>query len=46
LTGWPQGRGVTTITYATFGASFVAVLIRARLAVFDRTIEEAALDLG
>ena len=48
LTGWPQGRGVMTITiaHATFGASFVAVLVRARLAAFDRTLEEAALDLG
>jgi putrescine transport system permease protein len=48
LTGWPQGRGVATITiaHATFGASFVAVLVRARLAAFDRTLEEVALDLG
>jgi putrescine transport system permease protein len=45
---WPHGRGVMTITiaHATFGASFVAVLVRARLAAFDRTLEEAALDLG
>jgi putrescine transport system permease protein len=48
LIGWPHGRGVLTITiaHATFGASFVAVLVRARLAAFDRTLEEAALDLG
>lgn len=48
LTGWPHGRGILTITiaHATFGASFVAVLVRARLAAFDRTLEEAALDLG
>jgi putrescine transport system permease protein len=47
-TGWPHGRGIATITiaHATFGASFVAVLVRARLAAFDRTLEEAALDLG
>jgi putrescine transport system permease protein len=46
--GWPHGRGILTITiaHATFGASFVAVLVRARLAAFDRTLEEAALDLG
>lgn len=45
--GWP-GRGVITITiaHATFGACFVAVLVRAQLAAFDRTLEEAALDLG
>jgi putrescine transport system permease protein len=48
LVGWPRGRGIMTITiaHATFGASFVAVLVRARLAAFDRTLEEAALDLG
>jgi putrescine transport system permease protein len=48
LTGWPAGRGVMTITiaHATFGASFVAVLVRAQLAASDRSLEEAALDLG
>jgi putrescine transport system permease protein len=48
LTGWPHGRGIATITiaHATFATSFVAVLVRARLAAFDRTLEEAALDLG
>ncbi len=46
--GWPQGRGILTITiaHATFGACFVSVLVRAQLAAFDRTLEEAALDLG
>ena len=45
--GWP-GRGLPTITaaHATFGACFVAVLVRAQLAGFDRTLEEAASDLG
>ncbi|MBO0738827.1 MAG: ABC transporter permease subunit [Alphaproteobacteria bacterium] len=45
--GWP-GRGVLTITlaHATFGACFVSVLVRAQLAGFDRSLEEAALDLG
>ncbi len=48
LIGWPASRGVMTITiaHATFGASFVAVLVRAQLASFDRALEEAALDLG
>jgi putrescine transport system permease protein len=48
LIGWPQGRGVMTITIAhsTFGACFVSVLVRAQLAGFDRALEEAALDLG
>ncbi len=45
--GWP-GRGVLTITiaHATFAACFVSVLVRAQLAGFDRTLEEAACDLG
>jgi putrescine transport system permease protein len=45
--GWP-GRGMVTITvaHATFGMCFVAVLVRAQLAGFDRSVEEAALDLG
>jgi putrescine transport system permease protein len=45
--GWPP-RGVPTITvaHATFGACFVSVLVRAQLADFDRSLEEAALDLG
>jgi putrescine transport system permease protein len=46
--GWPQGRGVLTITiaHATLGLAFVAVVVQARLAAFDRSLEEAALDLG
>jgi putrescine transport system permease protein len=45
--GWPS-RGILTITvaHATFGACFVSVLVRAQLAGFDHTIEEAAADLG
>jgi putrescine transport system permease protein len=45
--GWPS-RGIVTITVAhgTFGMCFVAVLVRAQLAGFDRSVEEAALDLG
>jgi putrescine transport system permease protein len=46
--GWPTSRGILTVTiaHATFGSCFVAVLVRAQLAGFDRTLEEAALDLG
>jgi putrescine transport system permease protein len=45
--GWPS-RGIVTITvaHATFGMCFVAVLVRAQLAGFDHSVEEAALDLG
>jgi putrescine transport system permease protein len=46
--GWPATRGIVTVTiaHATFGSCFVAVLVRAQLALFDRSLEEAALDLG
>jgi len=46
--GWPASRGIVTVTiaHATFTSCFVAVLVRAQLALFDRTLEEAALDLG
>ena len=48
LIGWPAERGVPTVTiaHATFASCFVAVLVRAQLAGFDRSLEEAALDLG
>jgi putrescine transport system permease protein len=47
-TGWPQGRGILTIAIAhiTLGTAYVAVIVEARLAAFDRSLEEAALDLG
>jgi len=45
--GWPP-RGILTIViaHATFASCYVAVLVRAQLAGFDRALEEAALDLG
>ncbi|GEO82260.1 ABC transporter permease subunit [Pararhodospirillum oryzae] len=48
LLGWPEGRGVTTITIAhiTFCTAYVAVVMQARLQDMDRSIEEAAMDLG
>ena len=48
LIGWPQGRGVTTITIAhiTFCMAYVAVVIQSRLSSIDESVEEAALDLG
>src|SRR5204863_9431512 len=41
-------RGIVTVTgaHATFAACSVAVLARAQLTLFDRVLEEAALDLG
>jgi putrescine transport system permease protein len=46
--GWPGGRGVLTVAIAhiTLGTAYVAVVVEARLAAFDRSLEEAALDLG
>lgn len=46
--GWPAGRSITTIiiAHATFGIAFVTILVQARLADFDRSLEEAANDLG
>jgi putrescine transport system permease protein len=46
--GWPAGRGVLTITIAhiTFALAYVTVVVQARLAGFDDSLEEAAMDLG
>ena len=48
IIGWPQGRGVITIILAhtTLGMAYVAVLVQARLTAFDKSLEEAAADLG
>jgi putrescine transport system permease protein len=47
IMGWPN-RGFLTIAIAhiTFSIAFVAVVVQARLADFDRSLEEAAMDLG
>lgn len=46
--GWPDGRGVTTITIAhtTLTLAFVAVVVQSRLVSLDASLEEAAMDLG
>jgi len=48
LTGWPEGRGQVTILIAhvTFSMAYVTVIVQSRLAHMDRSIEEAAMDLG
>ena len=48
LIGWPDGRGITTITIAhtTFTTAYVAVIVQSRLAGMDGSLEEAAMDLG
>jgi spermidine/putrescine transport system permease protein len=40
------GLGTITIAHIAFSFPFVAVIVRARLADFDRTLEQAAQDLG
>lgn len=46
--GWPANRGMFTIwlAHVTFCMAYVSVVISARLRELDRSIEEAALDLG
>ncbi len=46
--GWPDGRGFTTIAIAhiTFSMAYVAVVVKSRLGQMDRSLEEAAMDLG
>jgi len=48
LVGWPVQRGALTITIAhiTFSMAFVAVVVQSRLASLDRSLIEAAQDLG
>lgn len=40
------GLGTITVAHIAFSFPFVAVVVRARLADFDRTLEQAAQDLG
>jgi putrescine transport system permease protein len=46
--GWPQGRSMTTITIAhiTLTMAYVTVIMQARISQLDRSLEEAAMDLG
>jgi putrescine transport system permease protein len=46
--GWQFDRGFATITIAhiTFTMAYVTVVVQSRLASFDDSLEEAALDLG
>jgi spermidine/putrescine transport system permease protein len=38
--------GTVVIAHVVFCVSYVAIVVRARLSGFDRSLEEAALDLG
>lgn len=48
MIGWPTHRGILTITIAhiTLSMAYVYLVVQARLQDFDRSLEEAALDLG
>jgi putrescine transport system permease protein len=48
LIGWPADRGMLTIAIAhiTFCTSYVTVVLQSRLVALDRSLEEAAMDLG
>jgi spermidine/putrescine transport system permease protein len=43
---WPLNLGSIIIAHVSFSFPFVAVVVRARLASFNRELEEAAKDLG
>jgi spermidine/putrescine transport system permease protein len=44
--GWPLNLGPVVIGHVAFSFPFVAVVVRARMAGFDRALEEASKDLG
>lgn len=46
--GWPRGRGIFTIWvgHVTLCLSYVAIIVQARVKELDKSIEDAALDLG
>ncbi len=46
IDGPPFGFLTIAIAHTTFSLAFVAIVVQARLADFDRSLEEAAMDLG
>jgi len=44
--GFARGMSTITIAHITFSLAFVAVIVRARVASLDKSLEEAAMDLG
>ncbi|MDR0662318.1 MAG: ABC transporter permease subunit [Holosporales bacterium] len=48
LFGWPtsRGSGAVIIAHTTLSVAYVTAVVQSRLAEFDRSLEEAALDLG
>jgi spermidine/putrescine transport system permease protein len=43
---WELSLWTVTAAHISFSVSYVAIVVRARLSGFDRSLEEAALDLG
>jgi spermidine/putrescine transport system permease protein len=46
MTRWQLSLWTVLAAHVSFSISYVAVIVRARLAGFDRSLEEAAMDLG
>src|SRR5690606_5534630 len=44
--GFTRGFWTITLAHITFAMCFVAVVVQSRLVTFDRSLEEAAHDLG
>jgi putrescine transport system permease protein len=44
--GFDRGFWTLVLAHITFSMSFVAVVVQSRLVTFDRSLEEAAMDLG
>ena len=44
--GMDRGFWTVTLAHITFSMCFVAVVVQSRLVTFDRSLEEAAMDLG
>ena len=44
--GFDRGFWTVTVAHTTLTMCFVTVIVQARLADFDRNLEEAAMDLG
>ena len=44
--GLDRGVGTIVLAHATFSMCYVSVVVSSRLVAFDRSLEEAALDLG
>lgn len=47
LIGWPErGQMTVVLAHSTFSMAYVTVIVRSRLISMDRSLEEAAMDLG